>query len=67
MNARVLLPPPRSRAHGSLEVALRGAPGETVALVFAARDAADAGGGFACHARNATIGADGTSSVSFNG
>ena len=48
---------------GALEVALRGAPGETVALAFAARD----GDEYACRAVNATVGDDGTASVTFSG
>ena len=58
----------------SLEVALRGKPGEEVTLLFAVAGMApghDGGGAttssYTCHAVNTTIGSDGTGAVSFLG
>ena len=57
----------------SLEVSLRGKPGEEVALLFAVSSAAaeHAAGsnttGYTCHAINTTIDNDGTGAVNFHG
>ena len=59
----------------SLQVALRGKPGETVSLLFAVLSMGGGGGdtegasfgGYKCHALNATIGASGVGAVDFSG